>query len=131
MATGQPTARSLRVLVVDDNVDTVESLAMLLMEGHEVRTAHDGLKGLEAALEYRPDVVLLDIGLPGLNGYEVAKRIRLHPALKNVVLVAMTGYGQETDRQRSQEAGFDHHLVKPARFEQVQKILASVSSKAK
>jgi PAS domain S-box-containing protein len=129
--TDQPTARSLRVLMVDDNVDTVESLAMLLlMEGHEVRTAHDGLQGLAAALEYRPDVVLLDIGLPGLNGYEVAKQIRQHPALKNVVLVAMTGYGQEADRQRSQEAGFDHHLVKPARFEQVQKILASVSSKA-
>jgi PAS domain S-box-containing protein len=129
--TGQPTARPLRLLVVDDNVDTAESLAMLLRTaGHDARMAHDGPQALEAALDYRPNVVLLDIGLPGLDGFEVAKRIRKQPVLQNVVLVAMTGYGQETDRQRSQEAGFDHHLVKPARFEQVEKILASVSSKA-
>ena len=75
-------------------------------------------------------MVLLDIGLPGLDGYEVAKRMRQQPILQNVVLVAMTGYGQETDRQRSQEAGFDHHLVKPADFEKVQQILATVSEKA-
>ena len=99
--------------------------------GHDVRTAYDGLTAVQAAIDYRPDVVLLDIGLPGLNGYEVAKRIRQHPVLKNVELVAMTGYGQETDRQRSQEAGFDHHLVKPARFEQLQQILATVSEKAR
>ena len=82
---------------------------------------------MQAALDYRPDVVLLDIGLPGLNGYEVAKRIRQQPVLHNIVLVAMTGYGQETDQQRSQEAGFDHHLVKPVRFEQIQKILTTIS----
>ena len=75
----------------------------------------------------RPDVVLLDIGLPGLTGYEVAERIRRQPALKNTVLVAVTGYGQDSDRQRSQEAGFDHHLVKPADFGKLQEILASVS----
>lgn len=126
----QPTA-SLRVLVVDDNVDAAQSLAMLLRASRqEVRTAHDGPTALEAALAYRPDVVLLDIGLPGLNGYEVAKRIRQQPVLQNVVLVAMTGYGQETDQQRSQEAGFDHHLVKPADFGKVQKILATVSEQA-
>ena len=119
------------MLVVDDNVDTATSLAMLLTEsGHDVRTAHDGPTALEAALDYRPDVVLLDIGLPGLDGFEVAKRIRQQPTLQNVVLVAMTGYGQESDRQRSQEAGFDHHLVKPADFEKVQQILATVSKKA-
>jgi CheY-like chemotaxis protein len=95
-----------------------------------VRTAHDGPKALEAALDHRPSVVLLDIGLPGLNGYEVAKRMRQDPVLKELVLVAMTGYGQETDRQHSREAGFDHHLVKPARFEQIQKILANVSEQA-
>jgi PAS domain S-box-containing protein len=129
--TGQPTARPLRVLVVDDNVDTAGSLAMLLQAvGHDVRTAHDGPQALKAALDYRPNVVLLDIGLPGLNGYEVAKQIRQDPVLQNVVLVAMTGYGQETDRQCSQEAGFDHHLVKPARFEEIQKILVNVASKA-
>ena len=124
----QPTGRSLRVLVVDDNVDTVTTLALLVKEsGHDVRTAYDGPTVLEAALDYRPNVVLLDIGLPGLNGFEVAKRLRQQPALQNVVLVAMTGYGQESDRQRSQEAGFDHHLVKPGDLGKVLQILATVS----
>ena len=126
--TTQPTGPSLRVLVVDDNVDTVTTLAMLVQEsGHDVRTAYDGSAVLEAALDYRPNVVLLDIGLPGLNGFEVAKRLRQQPALQNAVLVAMTGYGQESDRQRSQEAGFDHHLVKPGDFGKVLQILATVS----
>ena len=126
--TARPTGPSLRVLVVDDNVDTVTTLALLVKEsGHEVRTAYDGSTVLEAALDYRPDVVLLDIGLPGLNGFEVAKRLRQQPALQNVVLVAMTGYGQESDRQRSKEAGFDHHLVKPGDFGKVLQILATVS----
>jgi PAS domain S-box-containing protein len=123
----QPAGPSLRVLVVDDNVDTVTTLAMLVQEsGHEVRTAYDGGGVLEAALDYRPNVVLLDIGLPGLNGFEVAKQIRQQPALKNAVLVAMTGYGREVDRQRSHEAGFDHHLVKPGDFAKVLEILANV-----
>jgi CheY-like chemotaxis protein/two-component sensor histidine kinase len=130
--TAEPACPSLRVLVVDDNEDTAFATSMLMERfGHDVRTAYDGPTAVQAAIDYRPDVVLLDIGLPGLNGYEVAKRIRQHPVLKNVVLVAMTGYGQETDRQRSQEAGFDHHLVKPARFEQLQQILATVSEKAR
>ena len=94
--------------------------------GHDVRTAYDGLTAVQAAIDYRPDVVLLDIGLPGLNGYEVAKRIRQHPVLKNVMLVALTGYGQEADRQTALQAGFNHHLVKPARLEQLQQILATV-----
>ena len=120
-------ATSLRVLVVDDNVDSAETLGMLLCAtGHDVRTAHDGLAALEAALDYRPNVAVLDIGLPGLNGYEVAKRIRQDPILKHIVLVALTGYGQELDRETSLEAGFDHHLVKPARFAQLQQILATV-----
>ena len=124
----KPTGPSLRVLVVDDNVDTVTTLSMLVQEsGHEVRTAYDGSAVLEAALDYRPNVVLLDIGLPGLNGFEVAKRLRQQPTLKNIVLVAMTGYGQESDRKRSQEAGFDHHLVKPGDFGKVLQILATVS----
>ena len=126
--TGQLTTRALRVLVVDDNEDTVLSFSMLLKaSGHDVRTAHDGPTAVQAALDYRPDVVLLDIGLPGLNGYEVAKRIRQDPVLKNVMLVALTGYGQDSDRQTSLQAGFNHHLVKPARLEQLQKILATVS----
>ena len=118
------------MLVVDDNVDTVLSFSMLLKaSGHDVRTAHDGPTAVQVALDYQPDVVLLDIGLPGLNGYQVAKRIRQEPNLKNIVLVALTGYGQEADRQTALEAGFNHHLVKPARLEQLQKILATVSEK--
>ena len=101
---------------------------MLVQEsGHEVRTAYDGSSVLEAALDFRPNVVLLDIGLPGLNGFEVAKRIRQQPTLKDIVLVAMTGYGQKSDRKSSQEAGFDHHLVKPGDFGKVLQILATVS----
>jgi CheY-like chemotaxis protein len=123
-----PPRPALRVLVVDDNVDTVTTLAMLVQEsGHEVRTAFDGSVGLETALDYRPNVVLLDIGLPGLNGYEVAKRLREQPAFQNIVLVALTGYGRESDRQRSQESGFDHHLVKPGDFGKVLQILATVA----
>ncbi len=125
----QPATRPLRILVVDDNVDTVLSFSMLLKAlGHDVRTAHDGLMAVRLALEYQPDVMLLDIGLPGLNGYEVAKRIRHSSHLKNVLLVALTGYGQDSDRLISAEAGFDHHLVKPARLEQVQQILATVTA---
>ena len=117
--------------MVDDNVDAAQTLAMLLKaSGHDVRTAYDGPTALEAALDYRPNVVLLDIGLPGLDGFEVAKRLRQQPDLSSVVLVAMTGYGQESDRQRSQDAGFNHHLVKPADFRKVQQILATVSEKA-
>lgn len=122
--------KPLRILVVDDNVDTVLSFSMLLKEaGNEVQTAHDGQTAIRIATETIPDVVLLDIGLPGLNGYEVAKQIRKEPSLKNVVLVALTGYGQESDRQASMDAGFNHHLIKPARLEQVRKILASVAEK--
>lgn len=129
-ATGQSLPRPLRVLVVDDNLDALLSLAMLLrISGHEVRTASDGMAAVQEALEHLPEVMLLDIGLPGLNGYEVAKRIRQEPSLKGVVLVALTGYGQESDRRISQEAGFDHHLVKPADFGKLEEILASVSGR--
>jgi len=104
------------------------TLAMLVREaGHDVRKAYDGRTVVDAALDYRPNVVLLDIGLPGLNGFEVAKRLRQQPTLQNAVLVAMTGYGQESDRKRSQEAGFDHHLIKPGDFGKVLQILTTVS----
>ena len=120
--------KSLRLLVVDDNVDSAMTLGMLLRaSGHETQIVHDGIAVLEAALNYRPQVVVLDIGLPGLNGFEVAKQLRLQPSLQNVLLVAMTGYGQESDRERSHEAGFDHHLVKPVNFGQVLQILATAS----
>ena len=125
-----PRGKRCRVLVVDDNVDSAMSLAMLLeMSGHDARMAHDGHAALETALGYRPDAVLLDIGLPGLNGFEVAKRIRQLPTLEHIELIAMTGYGQDSDRQLSQQAGFDHHLVKPADFDKVLEILATVSAK--
>ncbi|HET6892698.1 MAG TPA: ATP-binding protein, partial [Pyrinomonadaceae bacterium] len=120
--------RPLRVLVVDDNVDTAESMAILLSAtGHESRVAHSGETALEAAFEYQPNIVLLDIGLPGMNGYEVAKQLRQHPQTKNATLIAVTGYGQDVDRQHSQKAGFDHHLVKPADFAKLEELLATLT----
>ena len=115
------------MLVVDDNVDAAESLAMLLrMSGHEVRTAYTGPTALEAAAAHPPDVVLLDIGLPGMDGYEVARRLRQDPRLEGVRLVAMTGYGDEADRRLAQEAGFDQHLVKPVDFLKVEGLLTAL-----
>jgi CheY-like chemotaxis protein len=126
----KPPGRVLRVLVVDDNVSATHVLEMLLLKyGYRVRMAHTGPTALATALEYRPDVMLLDIGLPELDGFEVAKRIRQDPQLHDIMLVALTGYGEEADRLHSQEAGFDHHLVKPADFEKVREILAAVSKK--
>jgi CheY-like chemotaxis protein/two-component sensor histidine kinase len=115
-----------RILVVDDNKDAADSLGMLLrMMGNEVRTAHDGLEAVGAAAVFRPDVVLLDIGLPKLNGYDAARRIRAERG-DNVMLIALTGWGQEEDRRRSKEAGFDHHMTKPVEFDALQKLLTSV-----
>jgi PAS domain S-box-containing protein len=121
------TLSPLRILVVDDNVDAASGLAILLKaSGHDVHTVHDGLAAVKAVSTYMPDLVLLDIGLPGLNGYEVAKCIRRDPLLRDIILVASTGYGQESDRQTSLDAGFNHHLVKPASFEKLQQILSTV-----
>ncbi|MFO1434017.1 MAG: PAS domain-containing protein [Candidatus Competibacteraceae bacterium] len=103
-----------RILVVDDNIDAAESVAMLLeLEGYEVRTVHTGAAALALAPDFQPRVILLDLGLPGMDGYEVARRLRANPATQAVKLIALTGYGQAEDRQRSQAAGFDGHLVKP------------------
>ena len=113
-----------RVLVVDDNRDASESLARLLdLAGYDVRVAYDGPAALELAQLYRPDAVLLDIGLPQLDGYEVARRLREQPATEHVLLIALTGYGHEQDRCRSREAGFDHHLVKPVDPNAIQQLL--------
>jgi len=118
-----------RVLVVDDNVDAANVMATVLeLSGHQVGVAFDGPSGLQAAIDQRPDVMLLDIGLPGMTGIEVAERIRREPALERIVLIALTGYGQDTDRLRSRAAGFDHHLTKPADFAEVEKILAAVAA---
>jgi two-component system CheB/CheR fusion protein len=119
-----------RILVVDDNQDQAESLGQLLkLMGHEVQLAFNGQRAVEAAIDFRPDVALLDIGLPGMNGYEVARRIRQHPHLSDVVLVAQTGWGQEEDRRRSQEAGFDHHLVKPVGSEVLEEVVRTLPRK--
>jgi CheY-like chemotaxis protein len=115
-------ARSLSVLVVDDNRDAAESLALLLrLRGHETATAHDGRKALQLALDTRPDVVLLDLGLPGLDGFEVCRTLRANQSPAYVV--AVTGYGRDTDRRRSHSAGFDAHLVKPVDPEGLVKLL--------
>jgi PAS domain S-box-containing protein len=126
---GHPTASApsagCRVLVVDDNVDATESLALLLrMSGHEVHTALDGPAALQVAEAFRPEAVLLDIVLPGMDGYEVARRLRHMAGLENAFLVAVTGYGQEEDRRRAEEAGFDAHLVKPADPVDLKELLA-------
>jgi len=126
--TDSTAGHSLRVLVVDDNIDAAQSLMMLLsVSGHVAWAAHDGAGALEAAREHRPHVILLDIGLPKIDGYEVAKRLREDAATRNVVIVAMTGYGQAADRERARNAGFDHHLVKPVEYSNVEHILKKVS----
>jgi len=118
-----------RVLVVDDNVDSAESLAVLLrLYGHDVRLAHDGEAALEEARSFRPDVMFLDISLPKMDGYEVARRLRLEPAMCGLTLVAMTGYGHEEERRRTREAGFHSHLVKPVDFDMLQELLSSLPS---
>jgi CheY-like chemotaxis protein len=104
-----------RIVAVDDYQDALESLAALLeLTGHEVHTASDGEQALEVIDAQRPDVVILDIGLPGINGYEVARRIRSQPWGRDLLLIAMTGWGQDQDKQKAAEAGFDAHLTKPA-----------------
>jgi signal transduction histidine kinase/ActR/RegA family two-component response regulator len=114
-----------RILLVEDNVDSADALAELLrLWGNEVEVVHDGATAVERACETRPDVVLLDIGLPGMDGYQVAGRLRSHHHLRDALLVALTGYGQETDRRRSAAAGFDHHLVKPVDLGELQRLLA-------
>jgi signal transduction histidine kinase/CheY-like chemotaxis protein len=120
------TVNHCRILVVDDNQDSVDSLAMLLQVlGHEVKTASDGETALAAAEEFRPDVAILDIGLPKVTGYDLARQIREKSWAKDTVLVALTGWGQEQHRKRSAESGFDHHLTKPVEFEVLQRILAA------
>jgi CheY-like chemotaxis protein len=116
-----------RILVVDDNRDGADSLAMMLrIIGHDTRTAHDGLEALEAAGTFHPNVMLLDIGLPKLNGYEVARRIREEPWGESMVLIAQTGWGQEEDKYRSKEAGFNFHMVKPIDSVALEKLLAGL-----
>ena len=119
-----------RVLVVEDNRDAALMLASLLSEsGHEVRVAHDGFRALESVGSWRPEVVLLDIGLPGLDGYEVASRLRREKQLPDSLIVAISGYGQQQDRQRSAQAGFDYHLLKPVDYQSLQDLLSNWSGR--
>ena len=125
----QPAKSSHRILVVDDNRDGADSLTLTLqIMGNEVRTAYDGQEGMDTASEFRPGVLLLDIGLPKLNGYEVCRRIREQSWGKDVMLIAITGWGQDDDRRRSKEAGFDHHMVKPVDPQFLMKILAGLEA---
>jgi CheY-like chemotaxis protein len=118
-------AAPLRILVADDNRDSAESLALLLAAmGHEVRTELDGERAVETAEAFLPQVVLLDLGMPRLDGYEAARRIRALPGGRDVVLIAQTGWSQPEDRRRSQEAGFDYHVVKPIPSGSLEKLLA-------
>ena len=120
-----------RILVVDDNRDAAITLAMLLkVTGNETKTAHDGLEAVEAAEAFRPDVILLDIGLPKLNGYDAARRIREQPWGRGLVLIALTGWGQDEDRRRSSEAGFNHHLVKPVDHSVLVKLINTLHPQA-
>jgi CheY-like chemotaxis protein len=123
-----PAPAALRVLVVDDNRDAAASLADLLRyQGHQVTTAFDGPEALQAARDQRPAVVLLDLGMPGMSGHEVARHLRDLPEGRAATLIAVTGWGQDEDRRRSREAGFDHHLVKPVEPEALARLLGGAA----
>lgn len=124
--------RRRRLLVVDDNQDAARSLAMLLrVQGHDVMVSHDGPSALQVGETFHPEMVFLDLGMPGMDGYEVARRFRRHPGLQHVVLTALTGWGQTEDRRRTAEAGFDHHLVKPAEITELDRVISQLHSSPK
>jgi two-component system CheB/CheR fusion protein len=117
------------VLVVEDNKDAAHSLRLLLkVQGHEIRLAYTGPEGIRTSAEWRPDVVVSDIGLPGADGYEVARQVRRQPGMDRALLVALTGYGTEDDRRQSREAGFDYHLTKPADPDVLQELITTWES---
>jgi CheY-like chemotaxis protein len=123
----EPTERPLtkrRILVADDNPDAASSLGVLLeMMGHEVCIVHDGVKAVDGAATFRPDIILLDIGMPQLNGYDACSRIREQPSNKGILIVALTGWAQDDKIQRSQQAGFDFYLIKPVEIAALEKLL--------
>jgi signal transduction histidine kinase len=128
---GRPPSKALRVLVVDDNIDTADTLARLLeLEGHHVRRAHDGPTALETANAFLPDAVVLDLGLPGMDGFEVARRLRARAEGNGPLLVAVSGYGRDEDRHKSRQAGFDHHLVKPAEIGTLRSLLTAPGARS-
>jgi CheY-like chemotaxis protein len=130
MAAGDRTAgkHALRVLVVDDNHDAADTLAVLLsLWGYDCRVNYDGASTLQTARDYRPHCLLLDINMPRMDGYTVARQIRQQPELERVKLVALTAYSDETHAQRIQEAGFDHHVVKPANLDELERLLTMMN----
>jgi CheY-like chemotaxis protein len=118
----------LRILIVDDNVDAAASLGALLeLDGHVVETHHDGPTALAAADRFRPELALLDIGMPGMDGYTLAQALRRVAGLERTVLVALTGWGTPEDRERARDAGFDHHLTKPVGLDRLKQIAGGVA----
>jgi len=116
-----------RILIVDDNRDSATSMALMLrLLGNEVRTAHDGIEGVEVAEAFRPQVILMDVGMPRLNGYEATRRIREQSWSEATAIIALTGWGQEGDKERSREAGCDGHLVKPVHLPELDKLMAEL-----
>lgn len=127
----EPETKQCRIVIVDDNRDSADSLAMLLeITGNKTYMAHDGVEALEAIEKYRPDIVLLDIGLPRMDGHEVCRHVREQPWGKDIVMIALTGWGQEDDRRKSQEAGFNGHLVKPVDYDKLLELLGSLTNGA-
>jgi CheY-like chemotaxis protein len=119
-----PDNRHCRILVVDDNSDAADMLALLLEQlGHTTRVAHDAVEALAAIDDLTPELAVLDIGLPGMDGYELARRLRANPITQNTCLIALSGYGQESDKAQSAQAGFDAHLVKPIAFGDLRKVI--------
>jgi CheY-like chemotaxis protein len=126
----EPSPSGYRLLVVDDNEDAATSLAMLLrLKGHDVMVAHDGPSALEIASDYRPNLVFLDLGMPQMDGFEVARRLKRMSELENTLVVAVTGWGQEEDRRRTAEAGFHRHLVKPPEPKALENVLAELKQR--
>jgi len=124
------TAGTCRILVADDNRDAAESMSMVLrLMGNEVRTVNDGIKAVEEAEAFRPDMVLLDIGMPRLNGYDAARRIRAERWGKAILVVAMTGWGQDEDKRLASEAGFDQHFTKPVNPADLEQLIAGLRSR--
>ena len=122
------TCDRMKILVVDDNVDSAESLALLLaMGGHETHVAHDGPTAMDAAAQLLPDVMLLDIGLPRMDGFEVCRRVRQEPWGRTMGMVALTGFGQDRDRVESESAGFDRHMVKPIDYDALMRTLDTLT----
>ena len=129
MLNGHVPLTTKRILVVDDNIDAARSMAMMLRAmGHEAAVAHDGPGALETNAKFEPHLVLLDIGLPGMDGYAIVERLRTMPGGDRLKIAALTGYGEEQDRKRSREAGFDHHFVKPLALPTLEALLGTLST---